>query len=179
MNEQSQETLVKYISAGVHLVTACKIAGIGKSTFDEWRKRGQKAKSGKYREFWLAIEYAEGRAEAGALGSLRKHWENSPTAVIEFLKRRFPENWSDRVEQRVAIQGKLDVEVERKRPDLSALTYDELEALEYLLSKSAGENPATVMQPDDATRIETEVLPKLLAGAPPVNGEDNGEDGRT
>jgi transposase len=54
--------LTEAIRAGNYYEAACGYAGIGYSTFRAWMVRGEKAKSGKYREFMRG--YKKGRTRS-------------------------------------------------------------------------------------------------------------------
>ena len=43
---------------------AAELAGIGKSTFYRWKEKAEKAKEGKFREFWDSLKRAETEGEA-------------------------------------------------------------------------------------------------------------------
>jgi hypothetical protein len=65
--------LTEAIRAGNYYEAACGYAGIGYSTFRAWMVRGEKAKSGKYREFVEAITRAEYEAEVRMVALWQKH----------------------------------------------------------------------------------------------------------
>jgi transposase len=51
-----QERVCKGIEAGMTQESAAINAGIGESTYYRWLERGEKAKSGKYKEFWEEVQ---------------------------------------------------------------------------------------------------------------------------
>jgi len=55
--------------------------------------RGEKAKSGKYREFVEAIKKAEHEAEVRMVAMWQKHMPDNWQAIATFLERRYPDRW--------------------------------------------------------------------------------------
>jgi len=88
--------LTEAIRAGNYYEAACGYAGIGYSTFRAWMVRGEKAKSGKYREFVEAITRAEYEAEVRMVAMWQKHMPEDYRAIRDFLERRYPERWGRR-----------------------------------------------------------------------------------
>ncbi len=85
--------LTEAIRAGNYYEAACGYAGIGYSTFRAWMVRGEKAKSGKYREFMEAIKKAEHEAEVRMVAMWQKHMPENWQAIATFLERRYPDRW--------------------------------------------------------------------------------------
>ena len=85
--------LTEAIRAGNYYEAACGYAGIGYSTFRAWMVRGEKAKSGKYREFVEAITRAEYEAEVRIVAQWQKHMPEDYRAIRDFLERRYPDRW--------------------------------------------------------------------------------------
>ena len=55
--------------------------------------KGEKAKSGKYREFVEAIKKAEHEAEVRMVAMWQKHMPENWQAIATFLERRYPDRW--------------------------------------------------------------------------------------
>ena len=85
--------LTEAIRAGNYYEAACAYAGIAYSTFREWMVKGEKAKSGKYREFMEAVKKAEHEAEVRMVAMWQKHMPDNWQAIATFLERRYPERW--------------------------------------------------------------------------------------
>ena len=85
--------LTEAIRAGNYYEAACGYAGIGYSTFRVWMTKGEKAKSGKYREFMDAIKKAEHEAEVRMVAMWQKHMPENWQAIATFLERRHPDRW--------------------------------------------------------------------------------------
>jgi len=78
--------------------TAAKMAGIGRTTFYEWREKGLAAReAGKtrsiYCQFVDALEEAEAEAEADLVEQVMK----TKRGPLEILKRRYRSRWGDRI----------------------------------------------------------------------------------
>ena len=61
-----------------------------------WMKRGEKAKSGIYREFYEALKRAEADAEVHAVAVVRKAMTKGWRAAFQYLERRHPDRWRRR-----------------------------------------------------------------------------------
>ena len=85
--------LTEAIRAGNYYEAACAYAGIAYSTFREWMVKGEKAKSGKYREFMEAVKKAEHEAEVRMVAMWQKHMPENWQAIATFLERRYPDRW--------------------------------------------------------------------------------------
>ena len=100
--------IVKAIRAGNYAVTACKLAGIGESTYYRWREEVKQDDAPEaLKEFWAAVEEAAAIAEAISVRKVKK----SDRAIdqLEYLARRFPERWSKSDRLDVAIPGGVRV----------------------------------------------------------------------
>jgi len=93
LTPQVQQRLVEAIRAGNYYEAACGFAGIHYSTFRNWMIRGEKAKSGKYKQFFEAIIRAEQEAEVRMVAQWQKHMPGDYRAIRDFLERRHPERW--------------------------------------------------------------------------------------
>ena len=71
LTPQTHQQIVSVIRAGTFEIVAARTAGIGKSTFYTWLKRGAEAKTGMYREFHDDVIRA--RAEARATAEIQVH----------------------------------------------------------------------------------------------------------
>ncbi len=63
LNSETQDRILKAISLGLTYKDAAQFAGIGETTFYEWKKKGENASAGKFREFWEALKKAEVEGE--------------------------------------------------------------------------------------------------------------------
>lgn len=94
LTPELQDKICNLIRAGHYFCTAAAACGIHKSTFQDWKTKGENAKAGKFREFWLAVKEAEGVSELLLVDKILK--EGGAKGALEVLKRRFPERWGDR-----------------------------------------------------------------------------------
>jgi hypothetical protein len=86
------------VRAGNYLETAAAHAGIAKVTLFEWLRRGNREKSGVYREFVNDIEKALADAEIHDVLNIAKagleHWQ----AIAWRLERKFPARWGRKIQ---------------------------------------------------------------------------------
>lgn len=90
------KAIIDNLSIGATYKDASEAAGVSYYTFLNWLEKGEKAKSGKYYEFFKAVERAKATARlnytktiAGA--AAKGDWR----AALEYLKRHDPESWGD------------------------------------------------------------------------------------
>lgn len=108
LTPEIHETVVKNIRMGVTLVDAAGAVGVDYQTLSNWLKRGEGEGTGPYFRFFVACEQA--KAEALQLmtrvitkaAAVEGDWK----AALEYLKRRDPRNWGDRVSIDIDL-GKL------------------------------------------------------------------------
>lgn len=95
LTPELQKTICNYIEHGVPMTNAAHISGICNSTFYNWYGRGRKAKSGRFRDFYNAIQEAKAKAIALRVENIRKAGEDgSWQADAWWLERMDPENFS-------------------------------------------------------------------------------------
>jgi transposase len=145
LTPELQNKICDAIRAGNYLETAAAFAGIGKSTFYDWLRRGQRVSKGIYHDFSAAVEKALADAEARDVALIAKaaadgHWQ----AAAWRLERRFSERWGRRETVHATVKGKLaHTQLDLGRIDLSRITNEELNALEQIYSKILLEPGAT------------------------------------
>ena len=141
LTPEVQEKICNAIRAGNYYEAACAYAGIGYSTFRAWMIKGEKAKSGKYREFMEAIKKAEYEAEARLVAQWQKHMPENWQAIATFLERRYPERWGKRVDVKQNIKQKVQGQVtQRYEYDITQRIISDPEAVqlaEQLLRRTA------------------------------------------
>jgi transposase len=96
--------IVGLVRAGNYIETAAKAAGIHKSTYYSWMRRGEEAAEAESRdepiseseaafaEIYRQVSQAEGQAEADALAAVReadRGWQ----AHMTYLEHRFADRW--------------------------------------------------------------------------------------
>jgi len=104
LNEQLIRKICAFIRAGTTYETAAKANGIARSTLYNWRKRGQKAASGIYKQFHDELNRADAVAEVKFLIALRKQ---GPEAAKWILQRRWPERWDLRHRRKTSVPDPL------------------------------------------------------------------------
>lgn len=115
----TQQRIVQAIAAGNYYEAVVKYAGIHYSTFRRWMLRGEQAKSGKYREFYEAVQRAEGELEVRVVALWQQGIPDNWQAARDFLARRFPERWANKEKVQQEISGKEDGEPIKLRFDFS------------------------------------------------------------
>ena len=101
LTPQVEKKILAAIEKGNYITIACKYAGISNETFYNWKKRAEK-KEEPFFGFFNKVEVAEAKAEISAIEKLRAIMNSgdvkSASAIQSFLKMRYKERWSDRLE---------------------------------------------------------------------------------
>lgn len=93
LTDELQSEMVKLMQAGNYYETAAACCGLHPETGRVWMRKGAKAKTGRYRRFFVAIKEAEAFAEASALTRIRQAGAKVWQADAWFLERRMPQKW--------------------------------------------------------------------------------------
>lgn len=123
---KTQETILKAIEQGNYFVTACEAAGVKYPMFRYWMRKGEQAKSGKYKEFVDKVHQARAVAEQKCVKNWVSQIPSDWRAARDFLARRYPERWSahDKVRQEVTGKDGGPIQVEDAREKLMAKITD-------------------------------------------------------
>ena len=115
LTPEVQEKICNYVRQGLTYEIAARAAGISESTFYRWRERGEKARRGKYREFWEALKKAEAEAEQVLVQRILDASNDTWQAAAWILERRHPERWArkDRVKHETDFGDALAQVLER------------------------------------------------------------------
>lgn len=118
LTPEVQEAIVAAIRSGNYACVACEYGGITTQTYYRWLRQGEEAKSGRYRNFYLAIKKAEADAEVRIVAYWQKQIPENWQAARDFLERRFPERWRKQYTQEVTGKDGGPVEVTEVKREL-------------------------------------------------------------
>ncbi len=94
LNDDVQAKVVEALTVGSTYKHAAQYAGVTYDTFNNWMKRGGKAKSGKYFEFFNAVKKAEAECLARNLLIINKSAQGGTWQAAAWIaERRFPEDY--------------------------------------------------------------------------------------
>jgi transposase len=96
LTPEVRDRVVAALRAGNYRGPSARASGISEATFHRWMKRGDKAKSGIYRDFHEEVLRAEAEAEVHAVAVIRKKMPDEWRAAAHYLERRFPDRWRRR-----------------------------------------------------------------------------------
>ena len=96
LNQEIMKAIVSAILSGAYVETAAAFAGISKSTFYEWMRKGAKASKGKYFDFSDAIKKAMAEAELRDIMVVNRAAQSSWQAAAWKLERKYPDRWGRR-----------------------------------------------------------------------------------
>jgi len=129
---ENREALARYLQQGNTQETACRMVGIHKSQLYRWLNRGENAREGTaFRDFYDAMQRAEGEAETRAQLYVQQGMKNDPKWTAWYLERRHPEQWGKRmwVERKAEPMGPIVVKLELpSMPSRPSSTIEQLPA---------------------------------------------------
>jgi hypothetical protein len=152
------EQVANLVRAGNKPMRAAMARGIPRSTFFYWTARGRAAASRRkdglavdeteqrHLDFLDAVERAESESQVIAVSHLMKAMPSTPTAVLAWLERRFPQEWSrtERHELTGAEGGAVQVE------DFRARLAERADRIATRLLEAIGPGEAVVPSPPGA-----------------------------
>ena len=123
LTEQVRKDITGYIQMGHFTSVAAALAGVSESTLYRWLEKGRTAKSGKYREFWEAIEKSKAYAEAKYLEAVREisndeRHKDRLKAATWWLERRHAGRYSPKT----ILEHQGEIGVRDRVVDLEELT---------------------------------------------------------
>lgn len=108
------ETIYELVSKGFTYKDICAVCDIDKSTFYNWINRGKKAKSGKYRDFYLNVEKCKAERKNNLIGKLIEKTEAKDDwkGYAWLLERGYGDEFArPEVKIKQEIESKTEVEV--------------------------------------------------------------------
>ena len=97
LNEKMIRQICRLIQLGMTYDVVATANGIKRSTLYDWRKRGEKAKSGLYRKLNEELERAKALMEVALILAIRKQGAEGAKWI---LQRRWPERWDLRYREK-------------------------------------------------------------------------------
>ena len=144
-NEEICKCLVEFYADGIPLKYCADAVGINRSTIYDWMKKGEKAKSGKYKQFYLDMQKARAKFIAKNVKDIQdnKSW----MAKQYLLQVTDPEQFVVAEKQQIESETKatIQAEVDMNDPRIQA---EDLQMLKELIgdkdaNNSGGDKPTT------------------------------------
>lgn len=98
-----QNKIIEAIRAGAYVETAAAYAGINKTTFYDWLKKGARGEAPAFVEFSNAVQKALASSEMRDIVTITKAAESQWQAAAWRLERKHPNRWGRR--QHVELSG--------------------------------------------------------------------------
>lgn len=108
LTPDTQKRICDAIRVGATYELAAQYGRVTYNTFNEWMKRGEAARSGRFFEFYEAVKSAEGEAAIKWLAVIDKAAADSWQAAAWKLERRYPNDYG-RTVQDVKHSGEMAV----------------------------------------------------------------------
>src|SRR5215831_7251932 len=116
LTPEIQKAIVEAVADGCTRHDAAGAAGVSEFVLYAWIRKGKKARSGVYHQFYKALKRAEAEAVNRNVRVIKKASETTWTAAAWWLERRRPRDFG-RVEDRVAAVEKKLKALEAGRAD--------------------------------------------------------------
>ena len=130
-----RKRVVEFVRGGCYVETAVRAAGVSKSTFYSWLKKGS-AGIEPYAEFTAEIEQAMGEAEKRLVLCVEAAAPLEWRAAAWKLERMYPKRYGPTLAAGIEMPIAPDAGM-----DLGSLSMEELRALKYLTAKAKGQLP--------------------------------------
>ena len=100
-------TIIEGVRLGMTYADAAKAAGIGRSTFYNWKLKGERGRRGLYKDLLDKLKAAEMEGMKANLQTIHNASKDSWQAAAWLLERRFPQQWAKTVRNEISgIEGK-------------------------------------------------------------------------
>jgi transposase-like protein len=132
LNDETHLLIMTLAEKGYPKSTIAKTVGISIITLQNWLrwgapdsvdKHGNRIHKDMYYKFYQDYQKAEALSEIQAVDALRDAGRSDWRAAVEFLARRFPENWRPESKHTVEIDGQVDI-VHSRDLDIEKLLED-------------------------------------------------------
>lgn len=121
------ETIYELVSKGFTYKDICAVCDINKTTFYNWINRGKKAKSGKYRDFYLNVEKCKAERKNNLVGKLIEKTEAKDDwkGYAWLLERGYGDEFArPEVKIKQEIESKVEAEVKVPFQDLERIVIE-------------------------------------------------------
>lgn len=125
LTKEIQSTILTFLAGGNYLETAALASGIDKNTLFHWLRRGRKAKSGKYRDFLIAVQKTQAEREGLDVAQVQKAGTKDWKATAWRLERKYRKRWG-RVDSLMVGKERTAEEIRDKLATVSQETLDDL-----------------------------------------------------
>ena len=99
LTPETQKRIIDALKIGATRLDAALSAGVSYDSFNGWYNAGKQAKSGRYFQFFQAVDQAEGEARLRYTSVIARAANDGDwRAALEYLKRRDRQNWGDGVD---------------------------------------------------------------------------------
>ena len=99
LTPETSAAIIRALAIGATYKDAAEAAGVDYTTFNNWMKRGEKAKSGQYFKFFNLVRRTQAEARNHYLSVIAKAANDGDwRAALEYLKRRDRATWGDNVD---------------------------------------------------------------------------------
>ncbi len=91
LTPETERAILKALSVGLYVETACDLAGVSRECFYNWIKEGEAHQTGKHRRFSDNVKKAQAQAEGRLIGHLLQ--DDSWQSKAWILERKFRKRW--------------------------------------------------------------------------------------
>lgn len=113
---QRRAAIIEAVAKGHSLTSAAAFGGISKQTLFSWLAKAEKQPDGQYEQFARDLALASAQAADIAVGAIKAAMPDDWRAAMEFLARRFPDDWSKAERHEVSGPKGEPIKIEVKWP---------------------------------------------------------------
>ena len=132
LTPELSKNLCEAIAKGHSIPAACSVVGIVTQTYYNWYNRGEKAKSGQYRQFYCDVNNAQDQATHYVESVILDNLPTNPNDAKWWLTKRRPDTYADRTYNETKLDANVQSEVtvnlldkiKKKRSELDDIRSD-------------------------------------------------------
>jgi hypothetical protein len=105
LDPQVTKTICEAVERGNTVKNAAALAGIGETTLYQWLEWGREGRPD-YQKFQESLNNALAKAQDRAVKAFVGAFSNDPKMALEYLSRRYPEDWAKK--DNLKVESKVD-----------------------------------------------------------------------
>lgn len=122
LTDELSDKLCEALEKGYSIPAACSVVGIVKQTFYNWYNKGEKAKTGKYYQFYWDVNNAQDKATFLVETPILDEIPNDVNLAKWWLVKRRPKEYGEKIFNETKLEADVKTEMlaklERPLPEL-------------------------------------------------------------
>ena len=122
LDPEVTKTIREAIERGNTVKNAAALAGISERVVYNWLEWGKEGKDSEYLQFMQEVNRAQANAQDRAVRAFVGAFSDDPRMAMEYLARRYPEDWAKKDNLKVEAKHDGEIVVKVKRIDSNGNT---------------------------------------------------------